>query len=151
MFFKARYSCLVLTAILLAGCCLAGCRTIAVDPQKARAFSDLFMDDVIHDRRAAFYSKMEPEFHEITSLEKFTASMDDLYQQFGKPIQFEALGYGFGARALTKNGQTKPYYDVIYSLTTTKGAQQFRVRVVPNGNDLAVTMFTFKLPDDVQY
>jgi hypothetical protein len=66
--------------------------------------------------------------------------------QVGKPIKAEQASYGPGGRILY-NGQAKPTCEVIYNVTTTKGLYPLTVRIVNNGNDLAVTLFTFKLPD----
>jgi hypothetical protein len=104
------------------------------------------MDDLIHDRRDAIYSRMEPEFHNLTSEPQFVDGLNTLYGQVGKPIKFEQVSYGPGARILY-NGQTKPTCEIVYNVTTTKGLYPLTVRIVNNGNDLAVTLFTFKLPD----
>ncbi|MET0649123.1 MAG: hypothetical protein ABW208_21135 [Pyrinomonadaceae bacterium] len=126
---------------LLSGCGRGG---VVVDSQKARAFSDSFMDGVVHDRRDAMYSKMEPEFHGLTSRQQFDDSLNTLYERVGKPLKFEQVSDGPGVRVLY-NGQPKPTHEVIYSVTTTKGTYPLKVRVVNNGDALAVTLFTFNL------
>jgi hypothetical protein len=105
------------------------------------------MDDLTHDRRDAIYSKMEPEFHNLTNKQQFVNGLDILYGQVGKPSKFEQFSYGPGVRVLYNGGQTKPTCEIVYNVTTTKGVYPLTVRVVNNGNDLAVTLFTFKLPD----
>lgn len=117
---------------------------VVVDSQKARVFGDAFMGEVIHDRRDAMYSMMEPEFHGLTSRQQFDESLNTLYERAGKPIKFEQVGYGPGVRVL-HNGQTKPTCEVTYSVTTTKSIYPLTVRVVNNRDALAVTLFTFKL------
>ena len=139
---RTVHLCILVIAALTLSCRNA----LVVDSQRARSFADSFLDDLIHDRRDAIYSKMEPEFHNLTSKPQFADVLDTLYEQFGKPNKFEQVGYGPGVRVLY-NGQTKPTCQVVYNVTTTKGIHPFTVRVVNNGNDLAVTLFTFKLPD----
>ena len=136
------YLCIIVIVALTSSCR----NGLAVDSQKARAFGDLFMDDLIHDRRDAIYSKMEPEFHNLTSKEQFVNGLDTIYQQVGKLNKFEQFSYGPGVRVLY-NGTTKPTCEIVYKVTTTKGLYLLNLRVVNNGNDLAVTLFTFKLPD----
>src|SRR5205809_1449278 len=69
---------------------------VVVDPYRARPFGDLFMDDLINDRRDALYAKMEPEFHNLTPEQEFVNGMDTLYRQVGEPSRFEVVGYGAG-------------------------------------------------------
>jgi hypothetical protein len=136
-----RYLCTIIIVALLSGCGQGG---VVVDSQKARAFSDSFMDNVIHDRRDKMYTMMEPEFHSLTSRQQFDGGLDSLYEQVGRPTMFEQVGYGPGVRVLY-NGQTKLTCEVIYNVTTTKGIYPLTVRVVNNGDALAVTLFMFKL------
>jgi hypothetical protein len=134
-------------SVLVFAALLSSCgHGVVVDPNRARPFGDFFMDDLINDRRKALYAKMEPEFHNLTTEQEFVNGMDTLYRQVGKPSRFEVAGYGAGFRALN-NGQTKPYCEIIYNVTTTNGIYPLTVRIVNNGNALAVTLFTFKLPN----
>ena len=135
-----RHLCAVVIVTLLSGCGSGGA---VVDSEKARAFSDSFMGEVIRDRRDAMYAMMEPEFHGLTSRRQYDDSLDTLYERVGRPTGFEQVSYGPGIRVLY-NGQTKPTCEIIYNVTTTKGAYPLRVRVVNNGDALAVTLFTFK-------
>ncbi len=135
--------------IVIAAVTLSCSDGLAVDSQKALAFGELFMDDLIHDRRDALYSKMEPEFHNLTSKQQFVDGLDARYEQVGKPTKFEQSSYGPGVRVLY-NGQTKPTCEIIYNVATTKGTYPFRLRIVDSGDDLAVTLFTFRLPDNAQ-
>ena len=102
------------------------------------------MDHVIHDRRDEMYSLMEPEFHNLTSRQQFDGGLNTLYEQVGKPVRFQQISYGPGVRVLY-NGQPKPTCEVIYNVTTTKGTYPLTVRIVNNGDAMAVTLFTFKL------
>ena len=136
------YLCIIVIVSLTSSCR----NGLAVDSQKARAFGDLFVDDLIHDRRDAIYSKMEPEFHNLTSKEQFVNGLDTIYQQVGNPNKFEQVSYGPGVRVLY-NGSTKPTCEIVYKVTTTKGLYLLTLRVVNNGNALAVTLFDFKLPN----
>lgn len=126
---------------LLSGCGRAG---VVVDSEKARAFSDSFMNEVVRDRRDSMYSMMEPEFQSLSSIQQFDSGLDTLYERTGKPIKFEQVSYGPGFRVLY-NGQPKPTCEVVYSVTTTKGVYPLTVRVVNNGDAMAVTLFTFKM------
>jgi hypothetical protein len=137
-----KHLCIVLIAASLSGCGRGGG---VVDSQKARAFSDSFMDALIHDKRDAMYSMMEPEFHGLTSRQQFDGVLNTLHERAGKPIGFQQVGYGPGVRVLY-SGQTKPTCEVVYSVNTTKGPHTFNVRVVNHGNDMAVTLFTFRQP-----
>jgi hypothetical protein len=113
---RVIHLCIVVIAALTLSCRNGP----AVDSQKARAFGDLFMDDLIHDRRDAVYSKMEAEFHNLTNKEQFVDGLDTIYEQVGKPSTFEQFSYGPGVRVLY-NGQTKPTCEIVYNVTTTKG------------------------------
>lgn len=90
------------------------------------------------------YAMMEPEFHSLTSAQQFDDSLNTLYKRVGQPMRFEQVSYGPGVRVLY-NGQTKPTCEVIYNVTTTNGVYPLKVRVVNNGDALAVTLFTFNL------
>src|SRR5205814_510687 len=82
-------------SVILLGAVLSGCsHTLVVDSQRARVFGDSFVDDLIHDRRDAVYSKMEPEFHNLTSRQQFVGGLDSFYEQVGKPIKAEQASYG---------------------------------------------------------
>jgi hypothetical protein len=129
----------------------AGCITFVstsdgsvIDAQKARTFSDAFMEDVVNERQDAMYSKMEGEFHQITPRDKFTDLIHALDEQFGKVTSYKFDHDEVGAKILY-NGKTKPTRKLVYRVTTTKGNYPLSVQVVPNGNDLAVTDFMFRI------
>src|SRR5215218_9602312 len=82
----------LIIAFLLSNCSIrfgSSPASVAIDPQKARALSDRFMEDFANDRRDAMYSKMEKEFHDITSREQFQGLMDTIYQRMGKLTHYE--------------------------------------------------------------
>lgn len=137
--------CALASAMLLSGCTrfvVSSGGGASIDERKARAFADGFMDDFANDRRDAMYSKMEKEFHDITSREQFQGLIDTLHEQFGKLTRFEYAREEVGAKMLY-TGDTKPMRKIVYQATTTKGAYPLSVTVVPNGNELAVTDFLF--------
>jgi hypothetical protein len=138
--------CLMAIALLSSGCIrfVSTPNGEVIDPQKARAFSDGFMDDLVHDRRDALYSKMEKEFHDISSRDQFDGLMDNLYDQFGKVTKYEYVRDEVGVKFLY-NGQTKPTRKMVYEVTTSKGIYPLGVTVVPNGSGLAVTDFLFTI------
>ena len=115
-----------------------------IDRQKARTFSDAYIEDVIKDNQDAMYSKMESEFHQITTRDKFTQLIDSIKAQFGKITEYEFVRDEIGVKLLY-NGNTKPTRKMIYRVTTTKGTYTLGVTIVPNGDDLAVTDFMFTL------
>ena len=102
------------------------------------------MEDVVSDREDAMYSKMESEFHQITPRDKFTDLIRTLDGQFGKITSYRFDHDEVGAKILY-NGKTKPTRKFVYQVTTTKGTYPLSVQVVPNGNDLAVTDFMFRI------
>ena len=134
------------TAILL---CL-GCITFSttngsvIDRQKAFTLSNLFMEDVVSDREDAMYLKMESEFRQITPRDKFTDLIHTLDEQFGKITTYRIDHDEVGAKILY-NGKTKPTRKFVYRVTTTKGTYPLSVQVVPDGNNLAVTDFMFRI------
>ena len=115
-----------------------------IDRQKAFTFCNSFMEDVVSDRQDAMYSKMESEFHQITTRDKFTDLIHTLDEQFGKITSYSFDHDEVGAKTLY-NGKTKPTRKFVYRVVTTKGTYPLSVQVVPNGNDLAVTDFMFKI------
>ena len=130
-------------AALCASCITFSTKTISlVDAQKARTFTDAFVEDVVNDRRDAMYSKMEREFHEITSRDKFDDALRPLDERFGKITAYKFDHDEPGTKLYT-TGNTKPTRRVFYTATTSKGTWPFVVTVVSNGNDLAVTDFVF--------
>lgn len=128
---------------------LPSCSAGVVDLQKALALGDVFMSDIIDDRRDEIYLKMEPEFHDLTSRDQFVSGLDNLYGQVGRPTAFElASYYGKGVRTITGGphaGQTKPTCEIIYNVTTTKGVYPLKVQIVNSKDGLAVTRFSFQL------
>ncbi len=125
------------------------CSSGVVDSEKALAFGDFFMNDVINDRPDDIYRKMEPEFYDFVSESQFNKSWRRLYDEVGRPTAFELAGHGVGVRTLTAGpqvGQTKPTYEIIYKVTTTKGVYPFKVKVVNIDTGLAATSATFELP-----
>jgi hypothetical protein len=135
--------------LLLAFMLLSGCGAGPVDSQKALAFGDLFMSDVINDRPDDIYAKMEPEFYDFVPKDQFSNGWRALYERVGKPIAFELASYGVGVRTITAGphaGQTKPTFEIIYKVTTTKGVYPFRVKVVNSEGRLGATSATFELP-----
>jgi hypothetical protein len=137
--------------ILIVAALSCGCITFvstsngpAIDVKKARMFSDAYLDDVVKDNQDAMYSKMEDEFHQITSREKFTELIHSIDEQFGRITDYEFVGVEVGVKMLY-NGKTKPTRKMVYQVTTTKGTYTLGVTIVRNGNDLAVTDFMFTL------
>jgi hypothetical protein len=140
-----------LAAIAAATLLCLGCITFVsttngslIDRQKAFTFSNSFMEDVVSDREDAMYSKMESEFHQITPRDKFTDLIHTLDDQLGKITSYRFDHDEVGAKILY-NGKTKPTRKFVYRVTTTKGTYPLSVQVVPNGNDLAITDFMFRI------
>jgi len=93
---------------------------------------------------------MEPEFHDLTSQDDFVSGLKTLYEQVGMPKEFELAGQAVGVRTITAGphaGQTKPRYDLVYNITTTKGVYPARLQIVNSGDGVAVTYFSFTLPN----
>ncbi len=115
-----------------------------VDAEKARKFADAFVEDVVNNRRDAMYSKMENEFHEITSRENFDEVLRPLDERFG---QITSCKFDFdepGTKIYTTD-KTKPTRRVFYRAATSKGTWPFIVTVVSNGSDMSITEFVFLL------
>jgi hypothetical protein len=113
-----------------------------IDAQKARKFADDFVDDFVKGRQDALYAKMENEFRQITSREKFADLMRTLDERFGKVTSYTFDHDEIGGKLLY-NGKTEPTRRIVYQANTTAGIYPLIVNVVPNGNDLAVTDFLF--------
>jgi hypothetical protein len=136
--------------LLLALIVLSSCSAGTVDSQKALAFGDLFMNDVINNRPDDIYTKMEPEFYDFVTKDGFRDGWRSLYEEVGKPEAFKLASYGVGIRTITSGphaGQTKPTCEIIYHVTTTKGVYPFKVKVVNIEGGLAATSATFELPN----
>jgi hypothetical protein len=138
-------------AILMVAALSCGCITFVstsngpvIDVKKARVFSDAYLDDVVKDNQDAMYSKMEDEFHKITSREKFTELIHSVDEQFGRLTDYEFVGDEVGVKMLY-NATTKPTRKMVYRVTTTKGTYTLGVTIVPKGSELAVTDFMFKV------
>lgn len=84
-----RYLAFLLVSIAML---LPSCSGGMVDPEKAVALGDLFMNDVINDRRDEIYSKMESEFHDFSSRDQLAIVLDSLYEEVGKPSSFRLSG-----------------------------------------------------------
>ena len=128
---------------------MPSCSGGVVDSEKALAFGNLFMNDVINDRPDDIYRKMESEFHDFVSESQFNKGWRGLYEEVGKPTAFELASHGVGVRTITAGphiGQTKPTCEIIYRVTTTKGVYPFKVKVVNIEPGLAATSATFELP-----
>jgi hypothetical protein len=113
-----------------------------IDPQKARIFSDGFLDDFIHERREAIYAKMSKDAQSRFSREKIDWLMNQLCDQVGKIIKFEFVSDIGKVSAFSK----LPSRDMTYQVTTDKGkTYPFTVILVPNESELAVQEFHFSL------
>ena|SRR5437763_1523619 len=140
-----RVCALTLVTGFCASCITFSTSTVSiVDAQKARRFADGFVEDAVHDRRDAMYSKMENEFREITSREKFDDALRPLDERFGKIASYTFDHDEPGTKSYT-TGKTKPTRRVFYRATTPKGTWPFVITVVSNGNDLGVTDFVFRI------
>ena len=134
-------------AVLLCPGCIRFVSTTngaVIDREKAFTFSNSFMDDVVRGSEEALYSKMESEFHQITTREKFAEVRHSLDEQFGKITSYTFDHDEVGAK-IFYNGKTKPTRKFVYRVTTTKGSYPLAVQVVPDGNDLAITDFMFRI------
>lgn len=111
-----------------------------IDPQKARIFSDEFLDDFIHDRREAIYAKMSKDAQNRLSREQVDSVVNQLCDQFGKVIKFEFVSNIGKVSVLSKI----PSRDMVYQVTTDKEKTcSFTIIVVPNESELAVNEFYF--------
>ena len=138
-----RLFAIALVTTLSAGCITFSTSTIStIDAQKARKFTDAFVADYVNGRQDALYSKMEIEFRQISSREKFTELMHALDERFGKVTNY-AFDHDEIGRKLLYNGNAKATRKIVYNATTTTGSYPLTVTVVPNGDDLAVTDFLF--------
>jgi hypothetical protein len=115
-----------------------------IDRQKAFTLSNVFMEDVVTDREDAMYSRMESEFRQITPRDKFTDLIHTLNEQFGKITTYRYEHDEVGAKTLY-NGKTKPTRKFVYRVTTTKGTYPLSIQVVPDGDNLAITDFMFRI------
>jgi hypothetical protein len=141
-FFNRLLAIALMTAF--AGACITfSTKTIAtVDAQKARNFADGFVDDFVNGRQDALYAKMENEFRQITSREKFGVLMRALDERFGRVTNYTYDHDEIGGKLLY-NGKTESTRKIVYQATTTKGNYPLSVTIVPNGDGLAVTDFLF--------
>jgi hypothetical protein len=140
-----RVFALALVTAFCASCITFSTSTVSiVDAQKARKFVDVFVEDVVNDRHDAMYSKMENEFHEMTSREQFDDAVRALDERFGKITAYKFDHDEPGTKIYT-TGKTKPTRRIFYRATTSKGTYPFVVTVVSKADDLAVTDFVFLL------
>lgn len=113
-----------------------------IEPQKARIFSDGFLDDFVHDRREAIYAKMSKDAQSRLSREQVDGVMNKLCDQFGKVIKFELVSDIGKVSAFSKI----PSRDMVYQVTTNKEKTcSFTIIVVPHKSELAVNEFYFSL------
>lgn len=127
-----------------------GCITVStidgsvIDRQKAFTLTNLFMEDVVTDREDAMYSRMESEFRQITPRDKFTDLVQTLNEKFGRITTYRYERDEVGAKILY-NGKTKPTRKFVYRVTTTKGTYPLSIQVAPDGDNLAITDFMFRI------
>jgi hypothetical protein len=134
---------IALVAAFSGACITFSTSTVStIDAQKARKFADAFVDDFVNGRQDSLYSKMENEFRQITSREKFTDVMRALDERFGKITNYTFDHDEIGGKLLY-NGKTEVTRKIVYHATTARGSYPLTVTVVPNGDDLAVTDFLF--------
>lgn len=138
-----RVFALALVTAFCASCITFSTSTVSiVDAQKARKFADAFVEEVLNDRHDAMYSKMESEFHEMTSRAEFDEAVRALDDRFGKIIAYKFDRDEPGTKMYTTR-KTKPTRRIFYRATTSKGKYTFVVTVVSYGDELAVTDFVF--------
>ena len=143
LYYFTRLVAIALVMAFSGACITFSTSTVStIDAQKARKFADGFVDDFVNGRQDALYAKMENEFRQITSREKFADLMRALDERFGKTTNYTFDHEEIGGKLLY-NGKTEPTRKIVYQATTTKGIYPLSVTVVPNGNDLAVTDFLF--------
>ena len=103
-----------------------------------------YVDDAVNGRHDALYAKMENEFRQFMSREKFGDLMRSIEDQFGRIISYTFDHDEIGAKRLF-TGKTEATRKIVYKATTTRGTYPLSVTVVENGDDLAVTDFLFRL------
>jgi hypothetical protein len=142
--YLVRFLALTLVTTLGVACITLPTSNLStIDTQKARKFSDAFLEDAVNGRQDALYSKMENEFRQITSREKFSDILRLVDNQFGRLTDYTFDHDEIGAKLLF-NGKTESTRKIVYKVTTSKGTYQLSVTVVRNGADLAVTDFLFR-------
>lgn len=136
---------LILLVILIYWICVrfASIKNVkAIEPEKARIFSDEFLDDFLHDRREAICAKMSKDTQNWLSQEQIDNIMNQLCHQVGKIIKFEFVSDVGKVSALSKI----PSREMTYEVTTDQGkTYPFTIVLVPNENELAVKEFNFSL------
>ncbi len=134
---------LVVALIFWIGAQFASAKNVKpIEPQKARTFSDGFLDDFVHDRREVIYAKMSKDAQSRFSREQVDSIMNQLGDQVGKVITVKFVSDIGTVSVLSKI----PSRDMKYEVTTDKGATYpFTVVVVPSESELAVDEFHFSV------
>jgi len=141
-YFIRLFAIVVVTASSAA--CFSTSNLTVIDAQKARNFSDAYVEDIVNGRHDALYAKMENEFRQIMSREKFGELVRSIDDQFGRITAYTFDHDEIGAKLLY-TGKTESTRKIVYKATTTKGTYPLSVTVVRKGDDLAVTDFLFRL------
>ncbi len=113
----------------------------SVDPEKARAFSDALVDDIIHDRRQDIYAKTDKDFQKTFTPYQFNATIQSMFDNYGRPLESVYKMNALGTKV--DSGGKKPMRKFWYAAKTSKfptGYYLF-VEVVPNGDSLGTTGF----------
>ena len=138
-----------LTAIvsIIAVLTFGGCRWVpsgsSMDRAEAQEVSDSFMSNLVADRVDVALDKMEPDFVQATRGAKAEATLRDLFDYCGRPLESEIRHDEIGFFAYA-DGRKKPMRAFYYSGKTTqheKGVCFFAVRVVPSENGMKVVNF----------
>ena len=115
----------------------------SIDPGEARKVGDAFMDDMIADQVGRALTRMESGFADVMPAGEAEKAMRGLFDYCGRPVDKEYKSTQVGFK-FYPNGTKKPMRKLFYAATTTtepKGVCFFGVEIVPENDELKVTMF----------
>jgi hypothetical protein len=145
---KASVMRLHLVAIALIGIGFLACAShkeapdgSTIDSQRAKAFSDALVDDIIHDRRQDIFAKLDVDFRKNVSPQYMDSSIRAMFDNYGQPLECTYKKNDVGYKV--DSGGKKPMRKFWYSAKTTKYPSGYYlfVEVVPKGEALRTTGF----------
>jgi hypothetical protein len=116
----------------------------AIDPKKAREFSDGVVQAILEDRNGDLRQKMEQSFRDVVSEKEMKPIVEKVYSWYGKPLEAKFKNEEIGYR-MYDNGERKPLRKYWYAVRTTnheKGTAFLFTEIVPDGESLACAQFS---------
>jgi len=120
-----------------------GAVTEKLDIEKARQLSDGVANDLINRRSAALREKGEGAFRSQVDEAAFARMVDQMYQAYGMPLEFEFKNVEPGNKP-SPNGENRKMFKFWYAARTSKaekGRYFLFVEVVPGDQNVAFSSF----------